>query len=131
MIFVFQMYEYSSGVTLLTEDRTAVMEDRGPVKKWVGYGTMNLYVMIKREESLAWRGVLIHAVSCGVPRPSVFKKLILCNRWSILVFSGQKKKISVACKILTRRSGAACPAIRSVCIVHKYVETSIVKYRAD
>ena len=58
------MYEDSSGVNLMTEDRTAVMEYSGPVNKWFGYVTINLYVIIERKEGVAWRGVAVFCTPC-------------------------------------------------------------------
>ena len=69
MIPCFQMYEDSSGVTLMTEDRTAVMEYSRPVKKWFGYVTINLYVMIERKEGfgVAWRSYTRRVVRRATP----------------------------------------------------------------
>ena len=58
------MYEDSSGVNLMTEDRTAVMEYSRPVIKWFGYVTINLYVIIERKEGVAWRGVAVFHTPC-------------------------------------------------------------------
>ena len=103
----------------MTEDRTAVMEYSRPVTKWFGYVTINLYVIIERKEGVAWRGVAVLYTPCRAACHALrsVQKVKIVLKMEHTSISGQKKEISVACKILTRRSGAACPATRSVCLI--------------